>query len=99
MTKSEKRAAGDDMRMSDAIWERTESLLPLEEMGSKGGRPRKAVRDCMDGILFYVLPTGCQWKSMPRMYGAPGTVHGRYHCLSLSIVYILLIIRVERTIG
>ena len=86
------------MSMSDALWERIEPLLPLEEMGSKGGRPRKAVRDCMDGI-FYVLPTGCQWKSMPRTYGAPGTVHGRYHYLSLSVVYILMIVCVERTVG
>ena len=77
MTKSGNRVAGDDMRMSDALWERIEPLLPLDEMGPKGGRPWKSARDCMDGIL-YVLRTGCQWKSMPRTYGAPSTVHDRY---------------------
>jgi transposase len=31
----------------------------------------------MNGI-FYILRTGCQWKSLPRCYGAPSTVHDRF---------------------
>ena len=77
MAKKGKRVVGDEMRMSDALWERIEPLLPLEVTGPKGGRPWRSPRDCMDGIL-YVLRTGCQWKSMPRTYGAPSTVHDRY---------------------
>jgi len=40
----------------------------------KSGRPRKDDRRIMSGIL-YVLLTGCQWKALPRFYGAPSTVH------------------------
>lgn len=31
----------------------------------------------MSGI-FYHLRTACQWKSLPRFYGAPSTVHDRF---------------------
>jgi transposase len=31
----------------------------------------------MDAI-FYVLPTGCQWKALPRRLGAASTVHDRF---------------------
>jgi putative transposase len=27
---------------------------------------------------FYVLRTGCQWKSLSRYHGAPSTVHDRF---------------------
>ena len=30
----------------------------------------------MSGI-FSLLFTGCQWKALPRFYGAPSTVHDR----------------------
>ena len=31
----------------------------------------------MDGICF-LLRTGCQWKALPRCFGAPSTVHARF---------------------
>jgi transposase len=31
----------------------------------------------MSGI-FYILRTGCQWKALPRVFGAPSTVHDRF---------------------
>jgi transposase len=31
----------------------------------------------MEGI-FYVLPTGCQWKAVPREYGSGSVVHARF---------------------
>ena len=39
MAKKGKRVVGDEMRMSDALWERIEPFLPLEVTGPKGGRP------------------------------------------------------------
>jgi putative transposase len=27
---------------------------------------------------FYVILTSCQWKALPRCYGAPSTVHDRF---------------------
>ena len=75
--RKEGRVVGDEMRMSDALWERIEPLLPLEVTGPKGGRPWRSPPRLYDGIL-YVLGTGCQWKSMPRTYGAPSAVYDRY---------------------
>ena len=31
----------------------------------------------MSGI-FYIFHTRSQWKSLPRVYGAPSTVHDRF---------------------
>lgn len=66
-----------DWRIPDALWERTEPLLPPEPSHPKGGRPFAPARACMDGIC-YVLRTGCQWKALPRCFGAPSTVHLRF---------------------
>lgn len=71
MSKIDSGGVGDDWRIPDALWERIERLLPAEETGPKGGKPWKPARRCMDGI-FYVMRTGCQWKALPRAFGAPG---------------------------
>lgn len=34
-------------------------------------------RQAMNAV-FYVLRTGCQWKALPRVLGAPSTVHDRF---------------------
>lgn len=60
----------------DELWEQLLVLLPQRSY-PKGGRPRAADRQCMDGI-FYVLRTGCQWKALPRCFGAASTVHDRF---------------------
>ena len=54
-----------------------EPLLPVPQPKKKSGRPRKGNRKIMSGI-FYLLFTGCQWKALPRFYGAPSTVHDRF---------------------
>ena len=59
-------------RMPESLWERVEPLLPTEGPKPKGGRPRASARKCMDGV-FYVLRTGCQWKALPRCFGAAST--------------------------
>jgi len=67
----------DNWRIPDELWQRIEPLLPPERPRPKGGRPWQPARRMMDGI-FYVLRTGCQWKALPRCFGAPSTVHDRF---------------------
>ena len=67
----------DNWRIPDSLWQRVEPLLPVEGLKPKGGRPRASGRLCMDGI-FYELRTGCQWKALPRCFGAASTVHDRF---------------------
>ena len=42
----------------------------------KPGEGRKPLdkRKVLEGI-FYVLRTGCQWKALPKEYGASSSVH------------------------
>ena len=68
---------GANWRIPDSLWQCIVSLLPVEGPKPKGGRPRASARQCMDGI-FYELRTGCQWKALPRCFGAASTVHDRF---------------------
>jgi len=77
MVASEQGQVDDAWRIPDALWERIEPLLPPEPLHPKGGRPWADARQCMDGI-FYLNRTGCQWKALPRTFGAPSTVHDRF---------------------
>ena len=67
----------DQWRILDSLWERILPLLPPERPHPKGGRPYAPARQCMDGI-YYVQRTGCQWKALPRCFGAASTVHLRF---------------------
>jgi len=60
-----KQGKGDDgFRMSDALWERMESLLPAPKSHPLGcHRPRVPNRAAMDAILL-VLRTGMQWNAL-----------------------------------
>jgi transposase len=60
--------------LPDELWQRMQPLLPRYGKSPKGGRPRADLRRIAGG-MFYVLRTGCQWKAMPREYGAGSTVH------------------------
>ncbi|MCC4772077.1 IS5 family transposase, partial [Methanosarcina sp. DH2] len=66
-----------DYEISDEFWNKIKALLPLSKPKKKAGRPRKDDKRILSGI-FYLLRTGCQWKSLPRFYGAPSTVHDRF---------------------
>ena len=70
-------AVDDGWRIPKGLWEHIEPLLPPKPSHPKGGRPWTPARQCMDGI-FYVLRTGCQWKALPRSFGAASTVHLRF---------------------
>jgi len=72
-----KRKTGHDYEISDGFWNIIKSLLPLPKPKKKPGRPREDDRKIINGI-YYLLRTGCQWKALPRCYGAPSTVHDRF---------------------
>jgi len=59
------RGAKNQYRVSDALWEKIEPLLPKHPNTHRfgGGRPRVPDRQAMDGI-FFVLRTGCQWNAL-----------------------------------
>lgn len=67
-------------RISDALWEVLQPLLPVRVNKHRfgGGRPRVPDRRCADGI-FYVLRTGCQWQALNETeLVAHSTAHDRY---------------------
>ena len=72
-----KRKIVHDFEISDKFWNKITPLLPLPKPKKKLGRPRKDDKKILSGI-FYLLITGCQWKALPRFYGAPSTVHDRF---------------------
>jgi len=68
---------GAAYQISDRLWDRIRVLLPSPKPKKKSGRPRMDDRLAMNAI-FYVLRTGCQWKALPRGFGASSTVHDRF---------------------
>ena len=67
-------------RISDALWEVLQPLLPVHVNTHRfgGGRPRTPDRDCADAI-FYVLRTGCQWQALDETELVPhSTAHDRF---------------------
>ena len=66
-----------DYEISDGFWNQIKTLFPLSKPKKKPGIPRKDDKRILSGI-FYLLRTGCQWKSLPQFYGAPSTVHDRF---------------------
>jgi putative transposase len=74
------RQVAAEYRMPDEMWERIEGLLPKFRRSKKGGRPRLAWRQVLDGI-FYVLRTGCQWKALPPEFGSGSSAHRYFQLL------------------
>jgi putative transposase len=67
-------------RISDALWEVLQPLLPTHVNTHRfgGGRPRQSDRACADAI-FYVLRTGCQWQALDQTeLVAHSTAHDRF---------------------
>lgn len=72
--KTKKAEAVDDgWRISDALWERIQFLLPPPPPHPLGcHRPAVEPRKAMDAI-FFVLRTGAQWKSLSACGFIPGS--------------------------
>src|SRR5215471_17358278 len=64
-------------KVSDALWERVEPLIPARPPHPKGGRPAADDRQ-MFAAIVYVLRTGIQWNALPRELGASTTVYDRF---------------------
>ena len=63
--KTNRRAQDDHDRLSDELWSKIESLIPVPASKHPLGchRPRVCNRRAMDAILF-VLRTGCPWNAL-----------------------------------
>lgn len=64
------------LEISDLLWSVAEKMIPQginKGKGTSGGRPNRDMRRTLSGI-FYVLTTGCQWRKLPREFGASSTV-------------------------
>jgi putative transposase len=58
--------------LTDAQWQIIEPLIPLAK---PGGRPREHhMREITDAI-FYLLRTGCSWRSLPHDFPPWETVY------------------------
>ena len=68
--------------ISDAFWEAVKDEIPqrqrveckIYKRKPGGGRKPLSKRRVLEGI-FYVLRTGCQWKAVPKEYGASSSIH------------------------
>lgn len=60
-------------------WNTLKNLLPESARAeSKLGRPAVSVQEVINGI-FYVLQTGCSWRSLPHDFPHWATVYGYYY--------------------
>jgi transposase len=62
--------------LTDEQWNKIEPLLPKSKPRGKRrkrGRPRKANRQVLEGILW-VLKTGARWRDLPRDFGVSSSV-------------------------
>jgi transposase len=61
------------------LWDEIKLLLPPEKSNKTIGRPVIPFRKVLDGIILYILRTGCQWKMLPKEYGSGSTTcHRRF---------------------
>ena len=59
----------------DILWKEIEELIPKKK--SKVGRPEKCAKKALNGIL-YILKTGAHWHLIPKEFGKPTTLHGKF---------------------
>ena len=66
-------------RIPDELWDEIKKVLPEEKSSNKTvGRPIVPYRKVLDGILYILRTTGCQWKMLPIEYGSGSTCHRRF---------------------
>jgi transposase len=77
--KNKKRHLFTIKKIPDRLWNEIKAILPKEKplkTVAVVGRPSVPYRTVLEGIL-QVLRTGCQWKSLPEVYGSGSTCRHR----------------------
>ena len=65
--------------LTDGQWAVLEPLLPpMLCLTALGGRPEKHERRAMVSAIFYVLDTGCKWRSLPADFPPWKTVYSMF---------------------
>lgn len=62
-------------KIPDILWKSIKIVLPVKK--NLRGRPEMDAQKALEGI-FYILRTGAQWCELPRYFGPPSTVHGKF---------------------
>jgi transposase len=86
MSEMKRKQTAPSWNVSDAFWQKVESLIPApqrdpnREYARKPGAGRKPLppRQVFAGIV-YVLRTGIQWKALPKeRLGSPSAIHRHF---------------------
>ena len=64
-------------QLTDEQWKLIADLFPDPAPSAQGGRPRRAARECVEGILW-VLRSGARWKDLPAHFPSPPTCWRRF---------------------
>lgn len=65
--------------ISKSGWEKLKQAIPLVKTASKtGGRPAAPIKEVINA-LFYVVKTGCSWRSLPHDFPVWQTVYGYFN--------------------
>jgi putative transposase len=65
--------------MSKNSWKKFKQALPVVKTASKqGGRPAAELKEVINAI-FYVVKTGCSWRSLPHDFPCWQTVYGYFN--------------------
>ena len=64
-------------QLTDEQWKLIADLFPEPAPSAQGGRPRRAARECVEGILW-VLRSGARWKDLPAHFPSPPTCWRRF---------------------
>ena len=59
--------------LTDAEWAHIEPLIPPGKPG--GGKRRVAIREVINGVMYILDSTGCQWRALPKDLPPRSTVH------------------------
>jgi putative transposase len=84
VSQSYEKRQGYPSDISNRGWKAIKTLLPSSKSNKrKGGRPATDLREILNAI-FYVLKTGCSWRSLPHDLPNYNTVFGYFNRWSQS---------------
>lgn len=73
--------------LTDSQWALIKPLLPESKSGpGKPGRPSSDLRRVVNAVL-YVIKSGCQWRLVPREFGAWQTLYRYFNTWSQTSVW------------